>query len=297
MYDRILVPTDGSDVARAAAETAVELARRFDAELHAVHVRERGRHPSGAASGDPDQRSDRGGEAVRGIESLAAEAGVEAAGTVVEGGVPTPVHRTLLDYADEHDVDCVVMGTHGYTGWDRFVLGSVAERTLRESPVPVVTVHGDAALAPGADVERILVPTDGSDCSEVAVDHAAQFAAGTGATLHAINAVDLRVAAAGNAAVVLDRLEESGRRLLEETASAARAAAPAGSLDVETELVRGSPQRSIVDYADERDVDCIVMGTHGRTGIGRYLLGSVAERVVRLAEVPVITLGAPESGG
>lgn len=101
--------------------------------------------------------------------------------------------------------------------------------------------------------------------------------------------INTRVAATGNVGLVLSQLEESGEAIVEETVTNAERLDPDR---IESALVRGSPDRSIVRYAADYDVDCIVMGTHGRSGIERYVLGSVAERVVRIADVPVVVLGA-----
>ncbi|MFC4359474.1 universal stress protein [Halobium salinum] len=307
MYDRIMVATDGSEVADAAVDAAVALAKRVDADLHAVHVLELGDLPPSAEEGEVEERRRRGEEAVAAVGERAEAAGLEPTTALLDGGDPVPVHRSLLDYADEHGVDCIVMGTQGHTGWERFVLGSVAERTLRESPVPVLTVHEDTPFGPapaagstwegypGATLDRLLVPVDGSDGSAAAVDHAIDVANATGADLHLLHVVDVSVAATGNAGLVLKRLEEAGERVLGEAVAKAKDAGLSEDR-VGTSIVRGAPYQSIVDYASDHEVDCIVMGTHGRTGLKRYLLGSVTERTVRLADRPVLSVGAPLDG-
>ncbi|MEF8774104.1 MAG: universal stress protein [Halobacteriales archaeon] len=288
MYERILVPTDGSTVAEAAADAGVELARRFGAEIHAVNVVRTDDGPPGETDERGDELVRMGREAVAAVEDRAADAGVEATTAVIEDA--KPVHRALLEYVDDHDVDAVVMGTYGRSGFDRFVVGSVAERTLRESPVPVVTVHGETVVGP--EFDAVLAPTDGSDAALAAVEHAAEFALATGATLHVVHVIDSTAATAGTgAAAVLDALEEAGQAALDDAVDRAEAV---GVGDVETSLLRGSPHRAVLDYAGDHGADAVVMGTHGRTGIQRYLLGSVTERVVRHAEVPVVATGTSE---
>jgi nucleotide-binding universal stress UspA family protein len=137
MYDRVLVPTDGSEGSRAAVEHAVDLARTFDAVLHVLSVVDADVGVDGAVVGTLDAFEAAGEDAVDEVARRAAAAGVETVTDVREG---TP-HRALLDYADEHAVDLVVMGTHGRTGLDRYLLGSVAERVVRLSDVPVLTVR------------------------------------------------------------------------------------------------------------------------------------------------------------
>jgi len=285
MYERILVPTDGSAVADAAAEAAIALATRFDADLHVVHVLELGELPPGVEDEEADESAVRGREAVSAVADRAADAGVGVTTTVVQDD--EPIHRTILGYADAEAVDCIVAGTHGRTGLDRFVLGSVTERLLRESPVPVLTVHEQTVVDPALD--RVLVPTDGSAYASAAVDHAIELALATDAALHVVHVVDTGIVDTGP---IPGALDEVGRRALQQAAERAEAA---GVPSIERSLLTGTPHQEIVDYADENGVECIVMGTHGRTGVDRYLLGSVTERVVRLSDVPVLAVKATDA--
>lgn len=285
MYDSILLPTDGSDPADAAAEAAITLAGRFDADLHVVHVRDVGALPPSVDEADVADLGAVGESAVTAVTDRAADAGVTATRAVIEDD--GPVHETILAYADKHGVDCLVMGTHGRTGLDRVILGSVAEETLRASPVPVLTVHEGTAVT--GDFGSILVPTDGSAAAEAAASHAIDLAATTGAALHVVHVVDVPVSDAGlTAGAVLDALEEAGQRAIDRVLTLAKAADVS---TIEASVLSGTPYRAIVDYADDQGIDCIVMGTHGRSGLERYLLGSVTERVIRLSGVPVLATG------
>ncbi|MBX0297817.1 universal stress protein [Haloarcula nitratireducens] len=289
MYDRILIPTDGSDVAEAAAEAAIAFAGRFEADLHIIHVLEVGELPPGFEDEGADEFASRGKEAVSRVAEMATNADVDVTTAILENGAS--IHRAILTYASDHGVDCIVMGTYGRTGLDRFVLGSVAEQTLREAPVPVMTVHEDTVVDP--DFSAVLVPTDGSACAQAAADHAIELALATDAALHIVHVVDLGVVwDEVNAGVVLDALEEAGKQALQTIIDQADESGVATS---ESSVLSGAPHSAIVEYADERDVDCVVMGSHGRTGIDRYLLGSVTERVVRLTDVPVLALKEPNT--
>jgi len=167
--------------------------------------------------------------------------------------------------------------------------------------------------------DTILYPTDGSAGSEAALDHVAELAGTYGATVHVLHAVDssahLGLGIGGDPKAedapgmvghpdgdgpgmvgerdrvehLRERMEEQGETLVEEVTSQLA--------DVDTEAVvrGGDPHQIIIDYAEEIDADLIVMGTHGRTGIDRYLLGSVAEKVVRLSDVPVVTVRREET--
>lgn len=142
MYDEILVPTDGSPAADAAIEHAVDLADKYDARVHALYV------VDGAAYSTLEAGSEiviealeaEGEEATERVAEAADDAGVEATTTVTTG----TAYRTIRDYVDDNDVDLIVMGTHGRQGLDRYLLGSVTERVVRTSDVPVMTVRQES---------------------------------------------------------------------------------------------------------------------------------------------------------
>lgn len=139
--------------------------------------------------------------------------------------------------------------------------------------------------------ERILVPTDGSAASDDAIAHAFDLATVHDAEVHAVYVVDAASAAGISMEAtwegVSDMLYREGGSALEDVE---RRGEDRG-IAVETAVVEGSPAQEIVRYAEREDCDVIVMGTHGRGGIDRLLLGSVAEKVVRASSVPVLTVG------
>jgi len=149
MYDRVLVPTDGSTASEGAITHAVDLAKQYGATLHAVYVVDAGAYSSLEVAADAvaDELRAEGQEAVAGIADRAEAAGVDVE-TAVETGI---VHRTIVDYVDREDVDLVVMGTHGRTGVGRFLLGSVAEKVVRTADAPVLTVRSTVVTGDGDD--------------------------------------------------------------------------------------------------------------------------------------------------
>ncbi|GAB3693665.1 universal stress protein [Halorubrum pallidum] len=138
---------------------------------------------------------------------------------------------------------------------------------------------------------EILVPTDGSPASDAAIEHALDLAAQYDARVHALYVVDGSAYSSleAGAELVVEALEDEGAAATDRVAAAA---AEAG-IDCETTVTTGTAYQSIRDYVEENDIDVIVMGTHGRKGLDRYLLGSVTERVVRTADVPVLTVRQP----
>jgi len=162
--------------------------------------------------------------------------------------------------------------------------------------------------------DRILYPTDGSEGSDAAVDHARRFASAFDATVHVLSVIDTRDAEFGLSGAFFE--EEpgmsgdatggesgmvGGRDDPEEARSARigrretlveNVADHLDDVETVTAVEAGTPHEAILEYADANDIDLVVMGTHGRTGVERYLLGSVTEKVVRLSDAPVVTVRA-----
>ncbi|ELZ98944.1 UspA domain-containing protein [Haloferax mucosum ATCC BAA-1512] len=139
---------------------------------------------------------------------------------------------------------------------------------------------------------EILVPTDGSKAAERAIDHALDLAETYDSRVHALYVVDTSIYTSldAGADVVINALEREG----EAATGHIKEAAKTSGAEIETEVVTGTAYRSIRDYIDDHDIDLVVMGTHGRTGLSHYLLGSVTERVVRTSPVPVLTIRMDE---
>ena len=235
---------------------------------------------------------DAGAAGAAAADGEVARSGVEWSGT---GRIRTAVVRgtrsdAILDYAEEYGADLIAMGTHGRTGVKRFVSGSVTERVLRRSPVPVLTARAVERPANGDGYDDVLVPVDGSDAAGAAVDHVLAIAGAFDARVHALNVVEVGglVTDADTAPSpgVFNRLESLGD---EATGAVADRAREAG-LDVFTEVREGSSGKAILDSADEQGIDLIAMGTHGRSGLERILLGSTTERIVRRADSPVLAV-------
>jgi nucleotide-binding universal stress UspA family protein len=138
MYDRILLPTDGSRGNSRAVEQAIGLAAQSDARLHVLFVVEDLPYAPEMMDGQVEARlREIGEEAISDIRQRADDAGVSVE-TALEDGTP---HQSILEYADEEGMDLIVMGTHGRSGLDRYLLGSVTERVVRGADTPVLTVR------------------------------------------------------------------------------------------------------------------------------------------------------------
>ncbi|GAB7008586.1 universal stress protein [Halorubrum trueperi] len=147
MYERILIPTDGSDVAKAAVDHALDLAERYDAEVHALYVvdidsvnlslgTEQVDRLRQGRFGEMEELKERADEATGAVAASGDERGIDVV-EHVSGGRP---HKLIADYAEDHEMDLIVMGSHGRAGVRRALLGSVTERTLRSTHVPILVV-------------------------------------------------------------------------------------------------------------------------------------------------------------
>jgi nucleotide-binding universal stress UspA family protein len=297
MYDTIVIPVDGSTHSKRAAEHGLGLARRFDATAHlltAVDIQAAaGPFNVGGVDEEFIKRLEDDGRDI--LEEVQADLDTEdlALRIAVARGSPA---QAIREYADENDAALLVLGTQGRTGLERYVVGSVAERVVRTAEQPVLTVRAaeeqDERAATGYD--EILVATDGSDHAATAVDHAIEIAGQYDARVHAVNVVDVaRIAHSPNVTVPVDLVETFVSAGEDTTSDVANRVREAG-LDATTAVRKGSPRDELLAYADENDIDLVVMGSAGRTGIDRYLLGSTAEGVLRRATVPVFTVRAEE---
>ncbi|MDQ2050706.1 universal stress protein [Natronolimnohabitans sp. A-GB9] len=271
MFDRILVPTDGSGPANAALEYAGEIAAREQITVHVLYVT------------DPDEDSAVASEQLAESREWA---GDDTAPIIddVETGDP---QSAILDYATDNDVDAIVMGTRGRQGVGRLLLGSTTESVVREAPVPVLVVRGAAEVRRRYPLETILVPTDGSPHAEAALEQAAVVGRHHDATVHLLSVVDVSPAALDERDDLrLERLETHAEDVVDEGVATVEEM----GADATGAVKHGSTHRVIRSAADDVGADLLVMGTHGRSGLDRLLLGSVTERVLRRAPAPVLTV-------
>jgi nucleotide-binding universal stress UspA family protein len=184
------------------------------------------------------------------------------------------------------------MGTHGRTGVGRYLAGSVTESVVRHADVPVFTVRATEQSRKTDSYDDILVPTDGSTAATAAVEPACEIAAQFDSRLHALNVVNLGDVATGSEYTLptdlIDTLEAQGEKVTERIAARARES----GVETVTQVVDGFPAADILDYAEENDIDLIVMGTAGRTGLNRFIMGSTTERLIRHADMPVLAVNA-----
>lgn len=270
-WKRLLVPLDGSARAEAALPYAHAVAWATGAEvalLMAVPLA--GAHGLTAA------------EAATYLDARAAplrDAGVRVSSRVLDGD-PADV---ILEQAEWLDAAAVVMATHGRGGVQRLMAGSVAARVLGEARRPLLLVRPLAHRGP-AGIARIVVPLDGSPLAEAALAPAVELAAAAQATLTL-----LRVEPAGHGHAESSSVERNPRLVADGLYLAEVRARLPEQLRIEAMVLHGVPSTVLPEVLAGEGVDLVAMSTHGRSGLRRAVLGSVADKVVR-AGVPVLLI-------
>lgn len=289
MLSKLLIPVDGSTCAEDAARYGLRLAHRVGASVVLANVAYVQRiHGMQDLDSEREPYLARGRQLLEDYERRAQKYGVPVTTRLVQDA---KIGDAIVKIAQEDGCDVILMGTHGREGLGRFLLGSVAERVTRASSVPVMLVRGPAATSK-TPVDRILLPVDGSDVSQAAVDYAGNLARKTGAEVRLLYVLPDLPASPDSSSTEyadLDRLSRDLRREGEIVLASARERL--GVATAPTLLYEANGERIgdvIARVAHDEGVGMVVMGTHGRGGWDRLLLGSVAERVAHKAEVPVL---------
>ena len=294
-FHHILVPLDGSELAAKAlapaAQIATAMAQGAGPQSQPVRlVLLRVVSPMALLAADPILYD----EMVR-MSVDEAQAYLNTAALTL-GDVPGEVERVavsgspadaIVQYAEEHGVDLIVMSTHGRTGSSRWVYGSVAEKVMHHAPCATAIIRAHVSVGMFQN-KKILVPLDGSDLAERALQPALALAEAVQANVlllrmvagreplpEAMTPVGDQVEAALSAAGSVEQTEAEDylQRVHREHDN--------GRLAVDVQATSGDIADAIVSYADAHEIDLIIMSSHGRSGIGRWLHGSVAEKALR----------------
>ncbi|GIW26076.1 universal stress protein [Meiothermus sp.] len=306
MYKRILLPIDGSPPSERAAAVGLALAKRLLATVVLAHVIEPQRYRDLHDYQEALERARTVGRAL--LEQWERKAQRQKVSCLTQLTSTEPESRpgvaeALVDVGVAHGCDLVVMGTHGRSGLPRLLLGSVAERLARMAPIPVLLVRGETKTTL---FKRILVAIDGSACSELALQHANALAESLRAKLillHVVPDLTQLYISIGRAWMFADpaqlqaQLAQEQARLREQGAFILREALKHCSNKRARTVLREAGRHLIGEYirevAEEEKTDLIVLGTHGHTGLRKFLLGSVAEDVAHQARQPILLVRNP----
>jgi nucleotide-binding universal stress UspA family protein len=266
MLDRIVVPLDGSALAECALEPAISLAQQDKGELVLVSIPafEKILLPSSTGNGFawPEQLLEL---ARNQTDSYLSEVGHRLASPDLRLRTETregDVGSAIVDLAAAENAGLIVMSTHGYSGLTRWVLGSVTEKVLRAAPCPVLVVRSAAPLS------RILVTLDGSSLAETALAPAIEVARRLDAQITLLRVVDFD-----------DASYEEAKEYLHQAAELFGQQAAIGPAVV----MFGPAAQSILEVIQTHHIDLVAMATHGRSGLRRWVYGSVTEKVLRSA--------------
>lgn len=276
----VLCPTDFSTFSERALRFGVVFAKWLGADATVLHV---------GAAGTPDRERLR--DRLEAFAAPARAAAIDVKTKLFEGDVVAGILSEARRLPDA----LLVLGTHGHGGFENLVLGSVTEKVLRKSPIPVLTVPRDPERSPGGSLPfgTILCPVDFSTSSRAAVALAASLATATGSSLVVVHVMrELPVTDAPETAhfnvpeyrrVLEKEARDRLKALVHETA-AGRA--------VDMRILSGKPYRRVLHLAHEVAADLVVMGVQGRSAADLLLFGSTAHHVVRAAPCPVLTVRA-----
>ena len=279
---KILLATDGSEEAELAARTAADLAAKTGSELHVVHVLalppETLHDPFGTDARREFEK--RGREKLDELVGRLEASGGEVAGAPFGFGSPA---AEIVARAEELGTGMVVLASRGLGAMRRALMGGVSDSVVRHAPCPVLVVRSEPLAFP----TKILLATDGSEEATLAASTAAELAKGTGSELHVVHVGSFIPTFLAATEVEPGRAAREARKTLDDDVGRIQAADGAVA---QAHLRFGGAPEEVVALAEDIGAGLIVMGSRGRGGIRRALMGSVSERVVRHAHCPVMII-------
>jgi nucleotide-binding universal stress UspA family protein len=295
MYERIMVPLDGSNAAERVLPYAEEMVSKFSSEIALVSVAE----PSPADSDHLFRAY---------LQTIQEKVRTELRDWGAKPGTPVNVEvlvgkpaDEILTYAENKNVSLVVMASRGRSGEGPWLLGNIAAKVLRATTKPVLLVRTKApaeGLQRKGLIKRILVPLDGSKVAEQIVLHAEGLAKVMAAELilfQAYESLGRTMSGEGFRVMPEKEVNEENKRREEEAKAYLEAIAKPfreRGLAVSEAVASGDPAEKILDYAESSAVDIITMSTHGRSGIKRWVFGSVTDKVLHAGDMPVLVVRA-----
>jgi nucleotide-binding universal stress UspA family protein len=307
MFKKILVPLDGSVEAETVLPYVRDIASRFnsDVDILAIGVGSRRRRVNqlldtyihhavehlqkeSISCRSVVIYNGREEEIIDYTEITLPRQNLKARGTVLYGG---PADE-ILSYTSRRHIDLIIMATHGVTGLRRWWLGSVSEKIVTHSITPILLIHSkqknELDRERKATFKRILAPLDGSDIGEAALMHSVELAQKTGShltLLHVIpevHSIESRILGQEFNKFV-KAMNDAGQEYLDKVSARLKEK----GIENITRIAHGDPAEIIVDTAIHENADLIAMSTHGRSGIARWVLGSVADKIIHESRLPM----------
>jgi nucleotide-binding universal stress UspA family protein len=267
--ERLLVATDGSTFSENAVKEAILLAKRCSSKLFAVSVVITNLEFEVTMPQLVEKEEKKAREHLEAIKARAAKEGIDCGIMVIHGDEP---YQDIIRQALENRVDMIIVGKHGRTGLVRLMMGSVAAKVIGHAPCNVLVVSPTARI----EFKNILVATDGSRYGEAAIREAIGIAKKCNSSLVAVSVAS----------------SDAERKAAEGIVKNAVEVATSEGVKIDGLTIIGKPYEAIVETAKQKHADLIVVGSHGRRGFERLLMGSVTERVIGHTEAGVLVVKA-----
>ncbi|MFN3567809.1 MAG: universal stress protein [Caldimicrobium sp.] len=284
IYEKILVGIDGSEESFNALKNALFLGKQLKAEVFVQYVIPVSSEVSSALSlfiGMKDLFKKGAESILKKAQSIAEEEGISV-NLLLEEGDPS---NKIVDMVYAKDIGLLVMGKSGKGGFEKALLGSTASRVIGLSPVDVLIIPKNSKL----NFKKILVPVDGSKYSEEAVQRAIDFATYFKSSITLLSVVEIPIEFYETFAEI-SKVVEHIKLEMEEFLRKMKMKFTEKNLEVKSILLEGIIKEKILDVAKEEEADLIIMGSHGKTGLKRLLMGSTTEKVLNLWDKPVLVV-------
>jgi hypothetical protein len=265
--EKLMVATDGSKYSESALREAISLAKICSSNLIAVSVVKTNLEFDSVLPQFVEKAEQ---DAIKHLESVKAQATKEGVNCITVVSLSEEPYEDIVRHASKNNVDMIIMGTHGKTEMKRLMMGSVTALVIGHAPCNVLVLPLNAKL----ECKNVLIATDGSKFSEAAASEALGIAKRCGSSLIVISVAssDAEIASAkDNVHKVSEAAEKEG-------------------VKTTSVVTTGKPYEAIIETSKQKKADLIVVGSHGRTGLARLLMGSVTERVIGHAEAAVLVV-------
>ena len=286
MISHIIICTDGSEYSEGAVREGIGLAKKNNAKITALSVIDFNAEFDALAPDLLEKMEEQAAGHVRNVKGLAEKEGLSCNAFVLRS---ENAYLAIAEEATKLKADLIIMGRRGRTGLKRLLVGSVAKRTIGHAPCNVLVIPRNAALT----CRTILLATDGSKFSEAAAAEAIVMAKKCGAELIVVTAVHAESLApldVVSSQMQKDLIAGVEMAAAEKSITFVRGLAEKEQVKISALTYAGSPADVIIHTAQEKKADLIVVGSHGRTGLDRMLLGSVAERVIGTADCATLVV-------
>ena len=279
MYERILVPLDGSELAEQAVPYVEGLASKFNSEVIVI---------TACLPGDPLERAltEYIERRVEKIQSL----GMKARSLCIHGEPAA----SIIDFAGKNDVSLIAISTHGRTGVSQWLLGSIASKVVQRSHIPVFLIRSSQPAKTPADKElqKILLTLDGSQFSEAIIPYVEKLAEAMGSEVTLLRVVEPsklpQLAAYADRERYekdfIDKLKKDAKSYLDKK----KTALAGKGIKVNSALLEGKADETILQYAEDKSVNLIALTTHGFSGVNKWAYGSVASRIIEGSSQPTL---------